>query len=397
MRIGAPRRIAVTGVGVVAPGATGVAEFWAALLDPAAPARVRRVDDADADAADFVRRCDARRLDRFAAFAVHAAGQALNRSGLRAAVDPDRVAVVIGTGMGGLVAHAEAVRMMAERGRVPPLTGPKTMPNAAASAVSMAYGLRGPTEALATACAAGTHSIGYAARLVATGLADAAVAGGADGCLTDADIAAFDVIGALSPSGVSRPFDTARDGFCAAEGAGVVVLEPLDDARRRSAPVLLEVLGAGSSADAHHITAPDPTGSGAIRCVRAALADACLAPGAIRHVNAHGTATARNDASEARALRAVFGTVPPITSVKGVTGHPLGAAGAVEAVAVALTVAHRTLPPTAGTVDVEEADLDVVLQARPWVPGPVLSTSFGFGGLNGALVLAPVDGSVPGP
>jgi 3-oxoacyl-[acyl-carrier-protein] synthase II len=161
--------------------------------------------------------------------------------------------------------------------------------------------------------------------------------------------------------------------------------------------VLLEVLGVGSSADAHHITAPDPTGSGAIRCVRAALADACLAPGAIRHVNAHGTATARNDASEARALRAVFGTVPPITSVKGVTGHPLGAAGAVEAVAVALTVAHRTLPPTAGTVDVEETGLDVVLQARPWVPGPVLSTSFGFGGLNGALVLAPVDGSVPGP
>ena len=387
----------MTGVGVVAPGATGVVEFWAALLDPAAPARVRRVHDADADAADFVRRHDARRLDRFAAFAVHAAGQALDRSGLRATVDPDRVAVVIGTGMGGLVAHAEAVRMMIERGRVPPLTGPKTMPNAAASAVSMAYGLRGPTEALATACAAGTHSIGHAARLVATGLADAAVAGGADGCLTDADVAAFDVIGALSPSGVSRPFDTARDGFCAAEGAGVVVLEPLDDARRRSAPVLLEVLGVGSSADAHHITAPDPTGSGAIRCVRAALADACLAPGAIRHVNAHGTATPRNDASEARALRAVFGTVPPITSVKGVTGHPLGAAGAVEVVAVALTVAHRTLPPTAGTVDVEEADLDVVLQARPWVPGPVLSTSFGFGGLNGALVLAPVDGSVPGP
>lgn len=398
VRIGAPRRVAVTGTGVVAPGAAGTAEFWAALLAPAAPDRVRRVDDSAADAADFVGRRDARRLDRFAAFAVHAAGQALDASGLRGAVHPDRVAVVIGTGMGGLVAHAEAVRTMGDRGRVPPLTSPKTMPNAAASAVSMAYGLRGPTEALATACAAGTHSIGHAARLVALGFADAAVAGGAEGCLTDADVAAFDVIGALSPSGISRPFDTARDGFCAAEGAAVLVLEPLEDAQRRGATVLLEVLGAGSAADAHHITAPDPTASGAIRCVRAALADAGLPPGAINHVNAHGTSTPLNDASEALALRAVFcdgagsgdGAVPPVTSVKGVTGHPLGAAGAVEAVAVALTVAHRTLPPTAGTVDLDDLGLDVVLEPRPWLPGVVLSTSFAFGGLNGALVLGPV-------
>jgi len=389
VRIDVPRRVAVTGVGVVAPGAAGPAELWAALLAPVAPQRVRRVEDTAADAADFVGYRGARRLDRFAAFAVHAAGQALESSKLAGAVDPDRVAVVVGTGMGGLVAHAAAVRMMSERGRVPPLSVPKTMPNAAASAVSMAFGLRGPAEAIATACAAGTHSIGYAARLVAAGIADAALAGGADGCLTDAELAGFEVIGALSPSGVSRPFDVDRDGFCAAEGAAVLVLEPLEAAWRRGAPVLLEVLGTGSAADAHHITAPDPAASGAIRSVRAALSDASLDPSAITHVNAHGTSTPLNDAGEALALRTVFGTVPPVTSIKGATGHPMGAAGAVEAVAVALTVAHRTLPPTAGTVQLDELGLDVVLTARPWTPGPVLSTSFGFGGCNGALVFAP--------
>lgn len=389
MRMQAPRRVAVTGAGVVAPGAADTASFWAALCAPAAPQRVRPVDDTAADAAEFVGRRDARRLDRFAAFAVHAAGQALDSAGLLGDADPDRFAVIIGTGMGGMVAHAEGVRMMADRGRVPPLTVPKTMPNAAASAVSMAFGLRGPTEAIATACAAGTHSIGYAARLVALGVADAAVAGAADGCLTDTELAGFEVIGALSPSGISRPFDTARDGFCAAEGAAVLVLEPLDDARQRGAPVLLEVLGSGSSSDAHHITAPEPEGSGAIRCMQAALHDAELAPADIAHVNAHGTSTPLNDASEARALRAIFGTVPPVTSVKGVTGHPLGAAGAVEAVAVLLSVAHRMLPPTAGTIDVDDLGLDVVTQPRDWQPGPVLSNSFGFGGLNGSLLLGP--------
>lgn len=389
MWIPVPRRVAVTGLGVVAPGVVGPSEFWTTLLAPQRPERVRRVDDAAADAAEFVGRRDARRLDRFAAFAVHAAGQALDAA--RLSTDPERVAVVVGTGMGGLVAHAEAVRAFGQRGRVPPLSVPKTMPNAATSAVSMAFGLRGPAEALATACAAGTSSIGHAARLVALGVADAAVAGAAEACLTDSELAGFEVIGALSTSGVSRPFDADRDGFCAAEGAGVVVLEPLDGARERGAAVLLEVVGFGSSSDAHHITAPEPDGGGAIRCMRAALADAELAPAVIAHVNAHGTATPQGDAAEARALRAVFGAgaVPPVSSVKGVTGHPLGAAGALEAVAVALSVAHRRLPPTAGTERLDDLGLDVVLAPREWEPGPVLSTSFGFGGLNGALVLAP--------
>ncbi len=385
----APRRVVVTGLGVVAPGAVGPAAFWTALLAPQRVGRVRRVTDTAADATEFVGRRDARRLDRFAAFAVHAAGQALDAADLT--IDPERVAVVVGTGMGGMVAHAEAVRAFGDKRRVPPLSVPKTMPNAAASAVSMAFRLQGPTEALATACAAGTHSIGHAARLVALGVADAAVAGAADGCLTDSELAGFDVIGALSSSGLSRPFDVGRDGFCAAEGAAVLVLESLETARERGAAVLLEVLGFGSSSDAHHITAPEPGGAGAIRCMRAALADAELPPAALTHVNAHGTSTPLNDAAEARALRAVFGdgAVPPVTSVKGVTGHPLGAAGAVEAVAVALSVAHRTLPPTAGTEQLDDLGLDVVLSPREWEPGPVLSTSFGFGGLNGALVLAP--------
>ncbi len=387
----------VTGLGVVAPSSTATAvgpeQLWGALLAPQVPRRVRRVDDAVADAAEFVGRRDARRLDRFAAFAVHAAGQALDAAKLVGAVDRDRVATVIGTGLGGLVAHQEAVRAYGERGRVPPLTVPKTMPNAAAAAVAMAFGMRGPSEAVATACAAGTHSIGYAARLVAFGVVDAALAGAAEGCLTDTDIAGFEIIGALSTGGLSRPFDIARDGFAAAEGAAVLVLEPLDSAAARGVPVLLEVLGTGSSADAHHITAPDPAASGATRCVLAALHDAGLAPSAITHVNAHGTSTPLNDAAEAVALRAVFGdgAVPPVTSVKGVTGHPLGAAGAIEAVAVALTVAHRTLPPTAGTTRPDDLGLDVVLAPRPWQPGPVLSNSFGFGGHNGAVVLGPVD------
>ncbi len=396
MRFPTPRRVVVTGLGVVAPSSTGTAvgpdQLWAALLVPQVPARVRRVDDAVADAAEFVGRRDARRLDRFAALAVHAAGQALDTAKLVGAVDQDRVATVIGTGMGGMVAHQEAVRAFAERGRVPPLTVPKTMPNAAAAAVAMAFGLRGPSEAVATACAAGTHSIGYAARLVAHGVADAALAGAAEGCLTDTELAGFEVIGAMSDSGLSRPFDVGRDGFAAAEGAAVLVLEPLEHAIARGAPLLLEVLGAGSSADAHHITAPDPSAGGAVRCVRSALHDAELAPNAITHVNAHGTSTSLNDAAEAVALRAVFGddAVPPVTSIKGVTGHPLGAAGAIEAVAVALTVAHRTLPPTAGTTQPDDLGLDVVLGPRPWEPGPVLSNSFGFGGHNGALVLGPV-------
>jgi 3-oxoacyl-[acyl-carrier-protein] synthase II len=204
-------------------------------------------------------------------------------------------------------------------------------------------------------------------------------------------MAGFGNMRALSPTGISRPFDTGRDGFCAAEGAGIVVLEDAAHARARGARIYAEVAGTGSTADAYHLTAPAPGGDGATRCMRLALADAGVAPAEVTHVNAHGTSTALNDATEAEAILAVFGSGgPAVTSIKGVTGHSLGAAGGIEAVALALTYAHRAIPPTMGTTTVDpELGIDVVLQQRPWTPAPAISNSFGFGGHNGTLVFRP--------
>jgi len=269
---------------------------------------------------------------------------------------------------------------------------PMMMGNAAAAAVSMRFGWRGPCEAIVTACAASTHAIGYAARLVALGVCDAALAGGSEAAITETGVAGFTNMTALSPSGVSRPFDAARDGFVMAEGAGVLVLEELEAARARGAHIYGEVVGTASTADAHHITAPAPDGSGAVRCMELALAEAELEPGAIASINAHGTSTPLNDAAEAEAIRKVFGEPgPAVTSTKGVTGHALGAAGALEAAAVLLSFEHGLIPPTAGLTDVDPSvGLDVVHgSARAWEPGPSLSNSFGFGGHNGCLVLAP--------
>jgi 3-oxoacyl-[acyl-carrier-protein] synthase II len=400
-----PRRVVVTGLGAVSPAGVGVTATWEGLLSPPPGGRLRAVADADLGPLleVLLQVRDRRRSDRFAQLAVVAAAEALVRAGLIETgghLEPTlgrRTAVVVGTGLAGLPSFAAAAVARHERGerRVSPHTVPMVMPNAAAAAVSLRFGAGGPCEAITTACAAGAHSIAHAARLVSWGLADAAVCGGAESCLDPTTIAGFTNMTALSPSGVSRPFDVARDGFCAAEGAGVLVLEPLDAARARGARPLLEVLGAGSSADHHHLTAPDPQGAGAVRCLLAALAEAGLAPSDVGHVNAHGTSTPLNDAAEAAALRQVLGdagtVTTPVTSVKGVIGHTLGAAGALEAVAVALTVEHGVLPPTAGTQDLDDSlGLDVVLAPRPWSPGPVLSNSFGFGGHNATLVLAPV-------
>jgi 3-oxoacyl-[acyl-carrier-protein] synthase II len=401
-----PRRVVVTGLGAISPAGVGVEATWSGLLAEPPVGRLREVPSDQLDAAldGLMEVRDRRRADRFAQLAVVAAAEALVSAGLAepaGRVDPDvgaRTAVVIGTGLAGLPSFGAAAVARFERGdrRVSPFTVPMVMPNAAAAAVSLRFGTGGPCEAVTTACAAGAHSIAHAARMIAWGLADVAVCGGAESCLDPVTIAGFTNMTALSPSGVSRPFDVARDGFCAAEGAGVLVLEPLDAALARGARPVLELLGAGSSADHHHLTAPHPDGAGAVRCLRAALDEARLTPSDIAHINAHGTSTPLNDAAEAAALRRVLGAgegpVPaPVTSVKGVTGHALGAAGALEAVAVALSVENATIPPTAGTVDIDAAlGLDVVLRARPWSPGPVLSNSFGFGGHNATLVLAPV-------
>jgi 3-oxoacyl-[acyl-carrier-protein] synthase II len=244
-----------------------------------------------------------------------------------------------------------------------------------------------------TACAAGTHAIGNAARLIMDGRCDVMVSGGSEASMTPVALQGFVNMTAASKSGICRPFDQDRDGLIMAEGGAVLVLEELDHARARGARIRGEVLGSASSADAYHITAPSPGGGGAVACMELALADAGLRPDDIRHVNAHGTSTPLNDAAEAEAMAKLFGLPGPIvTSTKGVTGHALGAAGAIEAAAVLLAMEHRLVPPTGGLVnfDPELPQIDVVKgEPRPWEPGPSLSNSFGFGGHNGTLVLGP--------
>ncbi len=385
------RRVAVTGIGVLASCGVGPDSFWDGLLADA-PRGERRITDFDPS--PWFGTKEARRTDRFAQFAVAAAAMALDDAG-PVDVDPDRRGVVIGSGVGGLETLEKQIVICHTKGpdRVSPFLVPMMMANAGAASVSMRFGWRGPCETPVTACAAGTHAIGNAARMVASGLIDAALTGGSEAALTPAGIAGFTNMTALSGSGLSRPYDVERDGFVIAEGGAVLVIEALDAARARGARIYGEILGSASTADAHHITAPDPDGGGAVRCMELALADADLAPPAIRHINGHGTSTPLNDAAEAEAITKVFGSPgPPVTSTKGVTGHALGAAGALEATAVLLSIDRRLIPPTAGLATLDpDMTIDVVTGGpRPWEPGPTLSNSFGFGGHNGCLVLAPV-------
>jgi 3-oxoacyl-[acyl-carrier-protein] synthase II len=388
------RRVVVTGMGVITPIGLGIDAFWAALFGPSAVGKTREIDDWD-PGPWFDGPKDARRADRFTQLAAGAAGLALDQAGDFGG-DPDRIGVIIGTGIGGLHTLEEQVEVHRVRGaaRVSPFMIPMLMPNAAAARVSMRYGFRGPCQTVGTACAAGTHSIGDAARHIALDRCDVMVAGGTECAITPTGVAGFDNMTALSTSGVSRPFDKDRDGFVMAEGAGVLVLEELEHALARGATPLAELLGAASTADAHHITAPAPGGSGAVSCMELALADAGVNADDVAHVNAHGTSTPLNDAAEAEAIVKVLGADgPPVTSIKGITGHSLGAAGALEAVATVLSIQHGRIPPTANHVEPEAdlAPIDVVTgDGRDWTPGPALSNSFGFGGHNGCLVLGPV-------
>jgi 3-oxoacyl-[acyl-carrier-protein] synthase II len=387
------RRVVVTGVGVVGVCGVGAEAFWAGLHDKPADARVRTVDGFDPSR--WLDPKQVRRLDPFTQFAIAAAEEALDEAGDLSAYDDSRRAVIIGTGIGGAHAYEAQILARAERGdrRVSPFTVPMVMPNAAAAAVSMRWGWRGTCEAVTTACAAGTHSVAAAARLVASGRTDVALGGGAESCITPTNLAAFTNMTALSKSGISRPFAAGRDGFCIGEGAAVLVLEDLAAARSRGATVYAEIAGSGSNADAHDIVASSPGGAGASTCMRLALDDGGIAPSDVTHVNAHGTSTPLNDAAEAQALAAVFGEhQPALSSIKGVTGHSLGAAGALEAATVALTYRHQALPPTIGPIeaDPELPPIDLVTEPRDWQPGPVLSNSFGFGGHNGCLAFLPV-------
>jgi len=379
-------RVAVTGLGAMTCAGVGVDALWDALLKSVAPASKHI---APFDASHLGGPKELRRLDPFALFGLMAADEAWQQSGLQGPIVDG--GSIVTTGIGGLQTVLEQVRVLNEKGpdRVSPFMVPMMMPNAATAAVSMRFGLGGPAETVTTACAAGTHAIGNAARLVASGRCSVAVAGGAEAVIVEIAEAGFRNMTALSNEGLSRPFDTHRNGFVMGEGAGILILEEWEHALARGATILAEVIGAASTADAHHITAPDPSGSGAIRCMELALADAGISPADVSHINAHGTSTPLNDLAESVAVRHVFaGHTPPVTSIKGHLGHSLAAAGALEGVASVLTLLNQTIPPTAGTTEVDPAiGLDVVIGAPRNVDvDVVLSNSFGFGGHNGSVV-----------
>jgi 3-oxoacyl-[acyl-carrier-protein] synthase II len=390
------RRVAVTGLGVVAPAGVGVDDFWSGLLGPGTTGGLAtEIDDWD-PSPYFESPKQARRADRVEQFALAAAGEAFDMAGGvdSIGVDASRFGTIFATGVGGLHTLEDQVIVRVEKGerRVSPFLVPMMMVNASGAAISMRYGLQGPLETICTACAAGTHAIGYAARLIEWGIVDAVATGGTEAAATVTALAGFGNMTALSSSGVSRPFDTERDGFVMGEGAAVLVLEEWTHAEARGAQILGEIVGMASNADAHHITAPSPGGVGAISCMRIALDHAGLDASAIKQVNAHGTSTPLNDAAEAAAITEVFGAnAVPVVSTKGVTGHALGAAGALEAAASLLSIRHELIPPTANTTEVDpEMSIDLVVgDARPWTPGPVISNNFGFGGHNGSIIIAP--------
>ena len=384
------RSVAITGVGAVTCAGVGVDALWEQLLHPTVSG-AREVPDFDPSV--WFGPKEARRLDRFAQMSVAAAELARIDAGELDA-DPDRAGVILASGVGGFHTLVEQVLVCHEKGpgRVSPFLVPMMMANAGAANVSMRFGWHGPSETIATACAAGTHAVTAAARLIASGRCDVVIGGGAEAAIQEVAVGAFVNMTALSTSGESRPFDSRRDGFVIAEGAAALVLEDKERALARGARIYAEIAGGASTADAHHITAPDPEGGGVVACMELALEDAGLVPADIGHINAHGTSTQLNDLAESRSIRKVFGDPgPPVTSAKGLTGHSLGASGAIEAVASALTIFHAMIPPTAGLEQLDpEIALDVVMgEPRPFTPAPVMSNSFGFGGHNGCLVFVP--------
>jgi 3-oxoacyl-[acyl-carrier-protein] synthase II len=405
-------RVVVTGIGVKTPAGNDVATFWDDLGAGRASARTIESFDPselpitfagevrDFDPVPYFGPKESRRQDRVTQLGFGAAADALSDAGELGA-DPSRCAVIIATGVGGLHTLEENQRLYFEKGpaRVSPFFVPMMMPNATAGVVAMQLGWTGPNLCVATACAAGAHAIGEGVRLIRDGTADVVMAGGTEAAVTPLTIAAFARMGALSsrndePERASRPFDAERDGFVIGEGAGCVVLESLERARARGTTVYGEVAGYGRNADAYHITAPSPGGAGAAVCMQLALDDAAMNPSAVGHVNAHGTSTPLNDAAEAEAVRKVFGdSPPPVTSTKGVTGHLIGAAGAVEAIAALLAVRDGAVPPTANLEQLgDDIELDVVAGTpRDIGPKPALSNSFGFGGHNACLVLTAAE------
>jgi 3-oxoacyl-[acyl-carrier-protein] synthase II len=398
-------RVAITGVGAVTPLGVGARRLHARWLAGRCGIEDGFGRCSEFDPTDVMSAKEARRSDRFTQLAIAAAAEALDEAGWadQLPYDPTDVGCVVGTGIGGIGTIESSHDVLRDRGaeRVPPLSVPLMMGNAAAGVLAMRHGLRGQAYGVVSACAAGSHAIGAATRMIQAGDARAVLTGGSEAALTPLSIAAFGAMDATSKSGISRPFDARRDGFVMGEGAGILVLEDYDAAVARGATVLGEVRGYAATADAHHLTAPDPEGRGASEAIRRALRDAELAPADLDYVNAHGTSTPLNDRAETQAIKAALGEHAkdvPVSSTKSAIGHLLGAAGAVEAVATVLALRERVAPPTLGYGEPDEGlDLDYVpgrprpLPERMNGAGPkpavAISNSFGFGGHNAVLCL----------
>lgn len=395
------REVLVTGVGAVTPlgvGAGLLHERWCAGESAFADG-VAACSDFDPSAVLSAK--EARRADRCTQLAIAAGSEALAQAGWAHGppCDPRRIGCVLGSGIGGLQTLLQSQQALSERGgrSVSPLAVPTMMINAGAAALSLRFGLRGPTFAVASACASGAHAIGAAARLIEHGEADAVLAGGAEAALLPLALAAFGALDALSPSGIPRPFDRRRDGFVMGEGAGVLVLEAAELAEQRGAAPLGALRGYGASSDAHHLTAPRADGSDQAEAIGSALADGRIDPAQVTYINAHGTGTPLNDRAETAAIKRALGEHAheiPVSSLKSAIGHLLGAAGAVEAVATLLALRAGMAPPTLGLQEPEEGlDLDYVpgaarrLEATGDRRALGLSNSFGFGGHNAVLCL----------
>ncbi len=408
-------RVVITGMGAITPAGVGVEALWNAVMGRECCIRpIERFDTSDYEvhnAGEIVgfdatehglTKKESRRFERFVQYAIVAADEAVAQAGLSMEdEDPSRVAVVFGSGIGGIDELERGFKTLFEKGpkRVNPLFVPTMIGNIAAGNLAIRYGMKGECINVVTACATGAHCIGQAVRDIRHGYVDAALAGGAEESVNPICIAGFSNLGALSreedPTRASRPFDLDRGGFVAGEGAGAVILESLEHALARGAKPLAEITGFGSTGDAYHMTAPDPTGEGVVRAMRNALEEGGFTPADLGHFNAHGTGTHANELTESAALRALCGEDAgrkvPVCSVKGTTGHTLGAAGAVEAIVCALSVANDCVPPTAGfeTPD-PEAPANVLKEPLTNYKQKVaLSNSLGFGGHNACLAISP--------
>jgi 3-oxoacyl-[acyl-carrier-protein] synthase II len=410
------RRVAITGLGIISPVGNDVPTVWKSLTDGRGGiGRLTRFDASafetriagevrDFDAGLFLDRKTLRHVDLFVQYAWVAAIEAMGGAGFSPeTLDPDRFAVIIGSGIGGINTLEQQHQVLLNRGpsRVSPFFVPMMISDMASGQLSIAFGARGPNYCTVSACASGAHALGEAYRLIATDLADVVIAGGSESPLTPLALAGFCSMKALStrnddPEHASRPFDSERDGFVMSEGAGTLVLEEWECARRRGAPILAEFVGYGSTADAYHMTAPEPSGEGAGRAMALALKDAGVAPEAIDYINAHGTSTQLNDKGETMAIRRVFGSHADqlaVSSTKSMTGHLLGAAGGVELAACVLALRNGILPPTINYSNPDpECDLDYVPnEARRRKIRMALSNSFGFGGHNVSLIVKAVE------